>query len=45
MCRATHQFYDEHRDEWEQVTELSERRLENEAGGFALKFVERGGLA
>lgn len=44
MCRAVHQFYDEHRDEWEYVTELSEKRLENEAGGFALKYVERGGV-
>lgn len=44
LCRAAHRFYDEHRDEWEYVTDLPERRLGSEAAGYALKFVERGGI-
>lgn len=46
MCRATHEFYGKHEydGEWELVTEISQKRLENEAGGYALKFVERGGV-
>lgn len=44
LCRAAHAFYDEHREEWPQVTALSEKRMANEAGGYALAFVERGGV-
>ena len=43
-CWSAHFFYDHHRDEWEYATELTEAWMENEAGGYALKYVERGGL-
>lgn len=45
LCRAAHDFYDQHRSAWKSVTGLSEKRMANEAGGFALKYVERGGKA
>lgn len=43
LDRAAHRFYDEHRREWEAVTGLTEALMENLAGGYALKWVERGG--
>lgn len=44
MCRPTHDFYDQHRAEWEAVTEIPESTLASEAAGVALRFVERGGV-
>lgn len=43
LCRAAHDFYDQHRSEWRRVTGYGEKRMANEAGGYGLKYVERGG--
>jgi hypothetical protein len=43
MCRALHDFYDQHRSVFAKVTGLTERKLENQAEWNALRWVERGG--
>lgn len=43
LCKASHQFYDEHRSKWQGVTGYSEKRMASEASGYALRYVERGG--
>ena len=43
MCRALHNFYDEHRSEFAKVTGLTEAKLANIASGNALKYLESGG--
>lgn len=43
LCRAAHRFYDNHRADWEAATGLSEAEMERRAGGYGLKWVERGG--
>lgn len=45
LCQAAHQYYDEHRDEWERVTRLTEAQMAHAAAGYALKYVEQGGAA
>lgn len=44
LCRAAHQFYDEHRDRWPKLTGYGQRKMASAAAGFALKYVERGGI-
>jgi hypothetical protein len=45
LCRAAHSFYDEHRNQWPHVTQLSEKQMASAASGYALKYAESGGLA
>ena len=44
MCRALHDFYDQHRDVFAKVTGLTERKLALIASGNGLKYSECGGL-
>lgn len=44
LCQAAHQYYDEHRDEWERVTRYSEKQMALAASGYALRYVEQGGV-
>jgi hypothetical protein len=44
LCKAAHQFYDEHRSEWPRVTGYSEKKMALAASGYALKYVEQGGV-
>lgn len=41
MCRALHDFYDQHRSKFAHAANLTERQLEFVAAGNALKYVER----
>ena len=43
LCKIAHQEYDEHRSRWYQVTGFTEKRMANEAGGYALRYAETGG--
>ncbi len=43
LCKAGHEFYDEHRTEWSRVTGYSEKKMALAASGYALKYVEEGG--
>jgi len=45
LCRAAHQFYDEHRSEWRAVTRLSEAKMASAASGYALRYVKQGRVA
>jgi len=44
MCRALHDFYDQHRNAFAKVTGITERELELIAAGNALKYVESRGV-
>lgn len=44
LCQAAHDYYDHHRDEWERVTRYSEKKMALAASGYALKYVEQGGV-
>ena len=44
LCRAAHSFYDEHRSDWRYVTGYSEKQMASAASGYALKYVESGGV-
>ena len=44
LCQAAHQFYDEHRHAWSRFTGYTEVRMESAAAGYALRYVERGGV-
>ena len=44
LCRAAHDYYDQHRSAFAKVTGWSEKLLANHAAGLALRYVERGGV-
>jgi hypothetical protein len=44
LCRAAHRFYDEHRSEWQLVTGYAEAKMASAASGYALRYVEQGGV-
>jgi hypothetical protein len=44
LCRVAHQFYDEHRKEWAKATGFTEKKMASAASGYALKYVELGGV-
>lgn len=44
LCRAAHRFYDEHRGRWQEATGLTGSDMASRAGGYGLKWVERGGV-
>jgi hypothetical protein len=43
LCKAAHQRYDEHRDEWPRVTRYDEKAMASAASCYALRWVDRGG--
>ena len=44
LCKAAHQFYDEHREQWAKATGFTEAKMALRASGYALKYVERRGI-
>jgi len=44
MCRALHDFYDQHRSQFTKATGITERELESIAAGNGLRYQERGGF-
>lgn len=44
LCKAAHQFYDEHRHAWARYTWYTAVRMENAAADYALKYVQQGGV-
>lgn len=44
LCRAAHDFYDQHRSRWAKVTGYTEATMASEASGYGLRYVERGGV-
>jgi hypothetical protein len=44
LCRAAHDYYDHHRSKWRKTTGYSEKQMASAASGYALAYVERGGV-
>jgi hypothetical protein len=44
LCAAAHLFYDLHRKAWAKITGWTEKKMASAASGYALRYVERGGV-